>query len=114
MPTYPLPCRNPACHCATPAQALFCPVGHMTECHYPYDCRTAGCSHLTRYDYSPEEVAQFDRVACQAIRLGQQPPYAFDATGQVVVGGEHLPPAEDDEPTVTDTAGGAESPGGDS
>jgi len=27
---------------------MFCQCGHMTECHYPHDCETAGCSHYLR------------------------------------------------------------------
>jgi hypothetical protein len=28
-----------------PAACMFCPMGHMTECHYPYSCEEAQCSH---------------------------------------------------------------------
>lgn len=36
--TCPLGMRNPmAC--------MFCRVGHMTECHHPYTCEEANCSH---------------------------------------------------------------------
>jgi len=24
---------------------VLCPFGHVTECHYPNDCRTAECAH---------------------------------------------------------------------
>jgi hypothetical protein len=34
----------------TPMACMFCPTGHMTECHYPYDCYEAQCSHLERYE----------------------------------------------------------------
>ena len=29
---------------------LFCPEGHISECHYPQRCQEAQCSHLERYD----------------------------------------------------------------
>ena len=29
----------------TPAACMVCPTGHMTECHYPYSCWEAECSH---------------------------------------------------------------------
>lgn len=29
----------------TPMACMFCPYGHMTECHYPYTCDEAECSH---------------------------------------------------------------------
>jgi len=39
---------NPDCRC-TPMQAMFCPYGHMLECHRPLTCEEAECSHLARY-----------------------------------------------------------------
>ncbi len=29
----------------SPMECMFCPYGHMTECHYPLDCYEAKCSH---------------------------------------------------------------------
>ena len=29
----------------SPMACMFCPYGHMTECHYPLDCEEAECSH---------------------------------------------------------------------
>ena len=29
----------------TPIGCLCCPYGHMTDCHYPYKCEEAECSH---------------------------------------------------------------------
>lgn len=29
---------------------MFCPCGHLTECHYPKTCEVAQCSHLARYN----------------------------------------------------------------
>jgi len=34
----------------SPMACMFCPTGHMLECHYPYDCISAECSHLERYE----------------------------------------------------------------
>jgi len=34
----------------TPMACMFCMCGHMLECHYPDDCETAQCSHLSRYE----------------------------------------------------------------
>jgi hypothetical protein len=28
-----------------PEACTFCPYGHMLECHYPYTCEEARCSH---------------------------------------------------------------------
>jgi len=30
---------------ANPMACMFCSYGHMTECHYPYTCEEAECSH---------------------------------------------------------------------
>jgi len=38
---------NPKCHCS-PMQAMFCPYGHMLECHIPKTCREAECDHYKR------------------------------------------------------------------
>lgn len=29
----------------TPMACMFCPYGHMLECHHPYTCEEAECSH---------------------------------------------------------------------
>lgn len=29
----------------SPMGCMFCPYGHMLECHYPYTCEEAQCSH---------------------------------------------------------------------
>lgn len=31
-----------------PISCMFCPVGHLLECHYPYTCEIARCSHWER------------------------------------------------------------------
>lgn len=28
-----------------PTTCMFCPYGHMTECHHPFTCKEAQCSH---------------------------------------------------------------------
>lgn len=32
----------------TPMGCMFCPYGHMLECHYPHTCEEAECSHYER------------------------------------------------------------------
>jgi hypothetical protein len=54
---------NEKCVCPTPMHAMACPWGHMTECHYPHDCRDARCSHFLRSadpDFYPEIDDGFD------------------------------------------------------
>jgi len=85
---YPTPNGNPVCRCTNSAQAFFCATGHLTECHWPYDCRSAGCSHLARYVCSPEEVELLERVACERLRDGSLPPYRLDRNGVVEVNTE--------------------------
>ena len=38
---------EPQCRCS-PMQAMFCPFGHMLECHYPKTCNEAQCDHWLR------------------------------------------------------------------
>ena len=52
-PTDGLPPPNPECRCFNTMVAMFCMTGHMLECHYPYDCEEAQCSHYLR-DAEPE------------------------------------------------------------
>ena len=42
----------------SPMACMFCPTGHMLECHHPYDCETAQCAHLAAYG-NPEDPADF-------------------------------------------------------
>lgn len=86
MPSYPAPEEHPSCQCRhNLMQAMFCGVGHMTECHYPYDCSTAGCTHLFKYDLSPEAAQKLDEEATQRILEGKMPPYEMDAYGNAHV-----------------------------
>lgn len=32
-----------------PGGCFFCQFGHMTECHFPLDCKQAACSHLASF-----------------------------------------------------------------
>ena len=66
MPKYAAPERVPTCRCADRPHmaAMFCMTGHMTECHYPLDCKTASCQHLDRYDLiTPEQRQALDKAA---------------------------------------------------
>lgn len=33
---------------SSPMACMFCPYGHMMECHYPHTCEEAECSHYQR------------------------------------------------------------------
>jgi len=93
MPAYPLPKDNPFCECAqNPMKAFFCQQGHMLECHAGYGCDVAGCSHLSRYDFEPDEVAELEAAALERLKEGLLPPYSLDAEGQVVVVIPDAPP----------------------
>jgi hypothetical protein len=39
---------HPLCRCENGMAAMCCPSGHLTECHYPMNCREARCAHLER------------------------------------------------------------------
>jgi hypothetical protein len=42
-----------------PMGCMLCPYGHMLECHHPYTCEEAQCSHYRREieteDYGPDD-----------------------------------------------------------
>lgn len=83
---YPAPIQNPACKCKSSSMmAFFCHCGHMLECHFPYTCEEAACSHLARYDFPPEEILRLEAVARAKIKNGEMPPYRLDEQGNVVV-----------------------------
>ena len=83
---YPAPAHNPICQCKdNPMAAFMCLTGHMTECHYPYRCNHAGCNHLARYDYSPQEVQELQDKARESIEQGLRSPYKLDAQGNIIV-----------------------------
>lgn len=82
---YPPPADNPHCRCRqTPMLAFFCPTGHLLECHYPYPCDRAGCSHLARYDYTDDEVALLESIVRDRIATGRMPEYMLAADGRVL------------------------------
>ena len=39
---------HPLCRCENGMAAMFCPFGHLTECHYPMNCCEARCTHQGR------------------------------------------------------------------
>ncbi len=43
MPWLSCPVRNNMR--MTPMACIFCPYGHMCECHFPYTCEEVDCSH---------------------------------------------------------------------
>jgi hypothetical protein len=99
---YPEPNLNPKCQCRdNPAKAFWCRFGHMTECHFPYDCKTAGCGHLFKYDFTPDEVSGIEGLAKEAMTRGLLPPYKLDPKGNVTI---EIKPQEfykmDDPPTL--------------
>lgn len=78
MPNYPEPVLNPHCKCrGNPLLMMMCPTGHMLECHWPYDCESAGCNHLCKYGYTPEEVQMLQARADGQIERGELPPYGL-------------------------------------
>lgn len=64
MPGYLPPQLTANCACrGFPMRAFMCMTGHMLECHFPLDCRTAGCGHLAKYDFEPEQVQELQEAA---------------------------------------------------
>lgn len=83
---YPTPDQNPACKCkGNPMGAFFCSCGHMLECHIPYTCTEAACSHLYKYDFPLEQIELFEAEAREKIKHGEMPPYRLDEQGNIVV-----------------------------
>lgn len=37
-----------------PMRCMFCPYGHMIECHHPFTCDEAECSHYSEDDYEAD------------------------------------------------------------
>lgn len=69
MPTYAPPRLSQNCLCReTPAAAMFCEFGHITECHRPLSCASAGCGHLAKYGHSPAEIQLAERRAAELLR----------------------------------------------
>lgn len=83
---YPSPKLNPKCLCKdNPHKAFWCKTGHMLECHYPYTCQQAACSHLAKYDFNEADIRMAEAGATMAIRAGKMPPYEFDSAGNIIV-----------------------------
>lgn len=50
MIDYASPEQTPRCLCReNPMRATLCMTGHMLECHQPFGCSQAACSHLPKY-----------------------------------------------------------------
>ena len=111
---YANPSNVPVSACA--GNRGMCPLcsamtGHLTECHFPLDCKTAACNHLSRYD--PLEQEELGRLAELAVthlqRLAEKDCVDCGGTGAVEVF-ETFPVPEafrhlaDDEWTVTTSA----------
>lgn len=43
---------------SSPMACMFCPYGHMTECHYPQTCEEAKCSHYQQEIEEPDATQQ--------------------------------------------------------
>ena len=64
---YASPQATHICNCRDNGMApMFCPTGHLTECHHPLDCREAACSHLPRYD---EEMDQSEMELLEKLAI---------------------------------------------
>jgi len=82
--TYPPPEENPNCKCKdSTLAAFFCDHGHILECHYPFTCSQAACSHLHNYDLSREEKDRLTDEVRAAIERGERKPYRVDEHGNV-------------------------------
>jgi hypothetical protein len=91
---YPDPQTNPICQCKdNPMQAFFCPFGHMLECHYPYECQQAACSHLRKYDFEEQDIQLLEKQARDASNNNQLEPYIFDEYGNASVKASDEPAA---------------------
>ena len=62
---YPKPRENSQCHCRTRSAPMFCFTGHLTECHYPMNCKDAACSHLEKYGFGPADLVPLRQAAVE-------------------------------------------------
>ena len=74
-------------NCSSPEQAhvcpcrdqglapMFCPTGHLTECHHPLECRQAACSHVQRYEeeLTQAQMAQREELAITLLGRAADP-----------------------------------------
>ena len=68
---YASPEATHICTCRDNGMApMFCPTGHLTECHLPLDCRQAACGHLPRYDEEMDQsgMAQLEELAVSRLQ----------------------------------------------
>jgi len=69
MPSYLPSFISENCQCAhNLMKAVACFTGHLAECHFPLDCRAAGCGHLDDYGIPPEEVQELRDAADRLFR----------------------------------------------
>ncbi len=74
MPSYLPPKLTTDCQCrGNPMQATFCMTGHQLECHFPMDCQTAGCSHLSGYDFDTATVMALQERASAMLKSRANP-----------------------------------------
>jgi hypothetical protein len=71
-------------------RCFWCKHGHPLECHYPYTCREAACSHLALHRLTPEEFATLELQACEAMAQGARAPFYLDSEGTVRIDCEKL------------------------
>lgn len=71
-PNYPPPGRNPHCILCNgdPAKVRVCRYGHVEQCHYPYTCDAAACSH-----HVSDDLDEVREDHADWIRSGQCPYY---------------------------------------
>lgn len=74
---YAKPSESPQCVCRlkSPVAPTFCMSGHLTECHHPFDCQTAACSHLEQYGVqrSPAQIERAEESAQLMLMIGADP-----------------------------------------
>ena len=81
---YPAPDQNEFCQCKDNfGRAFWCRHGHVLECHHPFTCRQAGCSHLE--NLPPAERARLEAAAKEALLKGRRYPYYLDDSGKICV-----------------------------
>ena len=69
---YSPPDQVPVCPCRDRGglAPMFCPTGHLLECHYPLTCDVASCGHLPNYrpDRTREQVTESDQAALATLQ----------------------------------------------
>jgi len=49
-------CPQERCYISDLMKCMFCHYGHMTECHYPYDCNSDYCNHYKQNEGEGEPI----------------------------------------------------------